>query len=196
MQNFIVLQEKAIAQFHTHIYHKDKPAQIRVEFATPNAYRLHRLQLDILPNQANIGFTYAQVAIGVNDSVAMVRKRVDKVWCEKKATRNTRYITSYSNEKHPVALSNLFDEFKKELECGWLYVFSNNESSQNIENTPNTSLININVLKAVLQTIDKSITDVLVSRDDAVDNGYCIKFGNHDTALIDLKGKIANAERL
>ena len=158
VQSFIVLQEKASTQFHAHVYHKNKSAQLQVEFATPKSHRLHRLQLDILPNQANLDFIYAQVAIGVNDSVGMVRKRLDKVWSEKTALRKTRYITSYTDEKYPTALSNIFDEFKKEVQCGWLYVFSNNESSQNLKLTSNSSLININVLKTVLQTFDKSIT--------------------------------------
>ncbi|OBX84255.1 ATP-binding protein [Faucicola atlantae] len=196
VQNFVVLQEKAVANFHEHIYHKDKPAQLVVEFATPKSHYLHRLQLDFLPKQNTIGFAYAQVAIGDNDSVSMVRKRLDKVWQQQTSSKTALYLTSDSDEKYPVALSQLFEVLKKEVACGWLYVFSNNELSQNLEHTPNTSLIDINVLKAVLQTFDKSITDVLASRDDLGENGYSIKFGNHDTVLMDLQGKIANPERL
>lgn len=196
VQNFIILQENAIANFHEHIYQKNKPACLRVEFATPTSHRLHRLQLDILPNQANIGFTYAQVAIGIKDSVAKVRNRLNDIWQTKTAIRNTRYITSYTTEKYSIALSNLFEEFKKEVKCGWLYVLSNNELSQNFEDIPDINLIDIKILKAILQTFDKSIINVLPSSDETGLNGYSIKFGNHDTLLMDLQGKIANAERL
>lgn len=196
VQNFVVIQEKVIANFHEHVYHKDRPAQLIVEFATPKSHCLHRLQLDFLPKQNTFGFIYAQVVIGDNDSVSMVRKRLDKVWQDQASSKNILYLTSYSNEKHPIVLSQLFEVLKKEVACGWLYVFSNNELSQNLEHAPNTNLIDINVLKAVLQTFDKSITDVLASRDDLGDNGYSIKFSNHDTLLMDLQGKIANPERL
>lgn len=194
VQNFVASREYPDSILREHIYHKDKTAQIRVEFATTRSYRLHRLQLDFLPKQAQIAFTYAQVAIGINDSVSKVRKRLDDIWQSQSAIRNTRFISSYQHKKYAFALSELFDELKKEVHSGWLYVFSNNESSQNIEAVQ--SVINPRVLKAVLTTFDKSIVDVLASRDDAGDNGFSIKFGNHDSVLMNLHGKITNPERL
>ncbi len=196
IQNFVVLQKNVLTNFQEHIYHKEREAQFTVEFATPKSHRLHRLQLDFSPLSVNVGFTYAQVAIGKNDSVGSTRKRLDAIWQSKTAIQNTRYISSDNTEKYTVVLSDLLDELKKEVESGWLYLFSNNEFSQNIKNMPDTELINTDVLKAILQTFDKSIVDVLVSRDDDGINGYNIKFGNQDTVLMDLHGKITNAERL
>lgn len=194
VQNFVMRQERIDVGFREHIYHKDKPASIVAEFATTHSHRLHRLELRFLPKQTNIEFIYAQVAIGVNDSVGAVRKRLDNLWQSKKASKNTRYMSSIDAERYAVALSDLFDEFKKEVKCGWLYVFSNNELSQ--DENAQKKLIDIKILKAILQTFDKSIIDVLVSRDDDGENGFSIKFGNQDMVLMDLHGKITNPERL
>lgn len=196
VQNFVVRNVDSLEKLQHCIHNKQEAATLTVEFATLASYRLHRLQFVFSPKQSQVEFEYARVAIGKNDSVAMTRKRLDHLWESKVATKNTCYLSSRGGVKYPVALSELFDELKADTQCGWFYVFSNNELSQTAGNAPNTQMIDKGVLKAVLQTFDKSIADVLESRDDDGMNGYTIKFSNGDTALMDLQGKIVNHERL
>lgn len=160
------------------VYDKNKPTTLQIEFATlKDVPKLHRLNLTL--NQGDVvGFEYQGVIINKNDSVGIARGKLT----QEKAY--TQVSTSWFD---------LAELIKPNLNQGWYYLFSENHN----EHSGFEGLgYDIRVLKAVLQTFDNAIVDVLQSQDEKGANGFNIYFDNGDSILINNQGYSTRLERL
>lgn len=163
-----------ISQLEQYRYDKTKPLTITLEFVTVQpAPILHWVKIKL--SDGEISFQYRHTTINKTASVKQARDKLNK------------QTIIYS----PDTIANLLS--KSLAYQGWFYLFSENQ-----EKTQSLNPISLNpmVLKAVLQTFDNSISDVLLSQDDKGINGFNIHFDNGDNILVDKSGHIAGASRL
>lgn len=157
-------------------YYKDQSAKLVVEFATHHAkHTLHRLSF-ILEDKASV--YYQSSYIGVNDSAGVARKKLEQD------------IPALFTKEN---FYQLAEKLAPHMCLGWYYLFSENIQNQH---TFNHTEIQVDVLRAVLQSFDNSISEVLLSQDDKGINGFSIHFNNGDVVLVDKSGHATGAERL
>lgn len=157
-------------------YDKSKSAKIGLEFVTHlKEPTLHKVMIEIGKIKS---IAYQSTYIGVNDSVKMARDKLNK-----------KSVQTFYQE----TLFELEIILKSHIFMSWYYLFSENEIKQQ---AINANKMDLNILKAILQTFDNSIEDVLLSQDDKGVNGFNIYFKNGDTVLVDKEGHTTNAHRL
>ncbi|NOL48678.1 ATP-binding protein [Pelistega europaea] len=181
-----------------HISDKSKVASLSIEFVTTSqkAPRIHLLKLIKEPKHTIPAFEYASVPIGKRDSSAKARQKVESIFNNPPTTSTLTDKCSYLSSQHTSSVT-LMEDFFQSLrdDLNWGYLLSDTDSTS-LSLIDDYAFLNKNILKAVLQTFDSSITEVTESRDDTGVNGYSIKFMNKDSVLIDREGKAINMNRL
>lgn len=151
-------------------YDKTKPMTLSVEFVTlTDEPVLHSLTLK------DDKFSYQNSRIAKNDTVYLARKKL--------------------KQSKPYALDwfGLEELITPYLNQGWYYLFSENADEHSGFDEMN---LNVAVMKAILQTFDGSISDVLLSQDDKGVNGFSIHFDNNDVVLVDKHRQATGLNRL
>lgn len=151
-------------------YDKTKPMRLSVEFVTlTDEPILHSLTLK------GDEFSYQNSRIAKNDTVYLVRKKLGQ---------------SKPYELDWIGFETLITPY---LNQGWYYLFSENTDEHFGFDEMD---LDIAVMKAILQTFDGSISDVLLSQDDKGVNGFSIHFDNNDVVLVDKQRQATGLNRL
>lgn len=184
----------AVEDTRKYISDKTQPAEMTVEFVTPSNFRIHQLQVNILPQQPLPDILYASTYIEVNASSSKAREKLQKVLSAETPPKRSRRICT------PIGGPSAWIELLEELNTtipgfGWKYHVTRTQEVS-VGTVTREEGEDVRIFSAVLKTFDPSVEAILISKDDEGMNGFTIKFSNGDRVLLDTEGKVTNADRL
>lgn len=180
------------------INNKNEYASFIAEFATTDDLKLHRAYVTF--NSVGIvKFTYINTKISKNASCQSTRKKLDKMFIEKKAMKGSKLLR-YNREKDSESFifRTIADFMDIQIfNSGWYYLIAENY----ISSTP-MPMLTPELMQTILTTFDSNIKKVtailgeLNEQGELQFDGYNIKFKNGDSVLIARDGEIVNPARL
>jgi hypothetical protein len=193
IQNFIA-RKNLSPELQEAVFNKTTPARIVAEFVTVHDHTLHRVSISFQHKKASINsLMYGSVPIKKGESAVAVRKKLDAVLSGEEIDGSSRISF---DEDDNTSERDAFNRLDFLSSCGWNYLFSRIEDTQNT----NLSDLNKNVLFKVLKTFDPSVEEVTEAKARADGKneravGFNITFSNGDGAVIDMKGNATNPDR-
>ena len=200
VQNILV-RKLLSPRLNNSVTDKSRKCEIIVEFVTTNDYRFHKCYISFSSEEKGIeNIKYASIKLWKNDSVAVARERLEKLYNNEKKYKDSVVIDTLSKEK--VRSEELEKFFKLQIgDTGWYYLFSENTENSETKNLIDIKSVNKKILFAILNTFDKSIVSVMESmsgekKKEKEFNGFQVKFNNADTIFINKNGVVDLPNRL
>lgn len=202
VENFIA-RKTLVKYLDQAICDRDKPASISVEFVTPSDNKFHSLFFTFdnsIPALKEL--KYACIDIGLNDSCAITRIKMEKLKRDSKEKRNIISGRHFIDSDESGILQAI-DEFSEINfpDLSWMFMFSENSQSEDKANSIHH--ISEKLIFKILNCFDSSIESVeaVVPHSETRKNknkkskndniaGYIIRFHNQDAVLINTSGEI------